>query len=67
MYTIVAHFNDVDIIVAHFNIVDIIVAHFNDEDIIVAHFNNVDICDADEGGRPDGRHEWPRIRSRVPE
>ena len=31
------------------------------------YFDNVDIGDADEGGRPDGRHEGPSIWSRVPE
>ena len=31
------------------------------------YLDNIDIRDADEGGRPDGRHKWPRIWSRVPE
>ena len=28
---------------------------------VFPYFDNVDICDADEGGRPDGRHKGPRI------
>ena len=33
---------------------------------IFLYFDNVDVCDADKGGGPYGRHEWPGIRSGVP-